>query len=202
MTGRKDSPSDSAGKIIRPADFDGAPEQPPASEVEDPSAVRVQVKAACTPEKLGRKIIAHLTTELRSIEGRIVISNRFPHYRVLINALGSGYPEEVILAVVFTSVLNMTAIYDIDLSDENLQTLGVSEDQIAALKRFKSGADLHHAAMEHGLQILEDRGRTIEPYESILSLEVIRTPTERIGRVIRDLAARFGDEVLDRENRD
>ncbi|MEJ2717605.1 MAG: hypothetical protein P8182_10765 [Deltaproteobacteria bacterium] len=194
--GEEERPSGtSRGKVIRLVQFQEAPEQ---EEVSCEEPIRVQVKVAATPEKLGRKIITYLTTELRSSEDCVTVTNKDARFRILIHAVETTYPHEIVMAVVFTSVLDLTPIHDIDLTDEKIKAWGLNVDQIAAMRQLQAGAALHHMALEHGLKILYSSGgqRTIEPYETILSLQAWKAPADDLGRAIKTLTAEFEDSVL------
>ena len=188
----------SRAKVIRPVQFQEAPEQ---EEQTSRPAIRVQIKVASTPEKLGQKIITYMTTELRLTGAPIAITNVNPQFRFIIHAVQTGYPDEVVMAVVSTVVLDLSAIDHIELTEELAGKWNLSEDQITALRQLRAGADLHHMALEHGLKIMYSNGeeRTIEPYESILSVKVWKSPAENLSRVIEELVTDFEDNVLERE---
>jgi hypothetical protein len=195
MDEEKNSSRISRGKVIRLLQFQEAPEQ---EEVACESPIRVQVKVAATPEKLARKIITYVTTELRSSEDPITVTNTDARFRILIHAVETTYPHEIVMAVVFTSVLDLSAIQDIDLTDEKIRAWDLNAEQVAAMRQAQAGAALHHMALEHGLKILYSSGgeRTIEPYETILSVQAWKAPADDLGRVIKTLAAEFEDTVL------
>lgn len=187
--------STSRGKVIRLAQFQEAPEQ---EEVACEEPIRVQVKVAASPEKLARKIITYVTTELRSSEECIAVTNTDARFRIIIHAIETTYPHEIILSVAFTSVLDLSAIHDIDLTDERIASWNLNAEQVAAMRQLQAGAALHHMALEHGLKFLYSSGgqRTIEPYETILALQAWKTPADELGGAIRTLTAEFEDTVL------
>jgi hypothetical protein len=189
------TPNTSRGKVIRLVQFQEAPEQ---EEVACEEPIRVQVKVAATPEKLARKIITYMTTELRSSEECIAVTNTDARFRILIHASETSYPHEIILAVTFTSVLDLSAIHDIDLTDEKITAWDLNADQIAAMRQLQAGAALHHMALEHGLKIMYSSGgqRIIEPYETILTLQAWKAPADDLGRAIKTVAAEFEDTVI------
>lgn len=195
MDEEKRSSNTSRGKVIRLAQFQEAPEQ---EEMVSESPIRVQVKVAATPDKLGRKIITYVTTELRSGEDPITVTNSDAGFRILIHAVQTTYPDEILMAVVFTSVLDLSAIDDIDLTDELIRAWDLDSEQISAMRHLQAGAAFHHMALEHGLKILYSSGgqRTIEPYETILSLQAWKAPADDLGREIKGLMAEFKDTVL------
>ena len=188
-------PETSGGKVIRLVQFQEAPEQ---KEEADESAIRIQIKVAATPDRLEQKIIRYITTELRSSGDPITITNMNPCFRLLIHALELKYPHEIVMAIVFTSVLDLSAVHHIDLTDEKIKQWNLNEEQTVALRQLRAGADLHHMALEHGLKILysDGRGRTIEPYESILSLSVWIAPGDSPAETFKKIVAEFKDKVL------
>ncbi len=193
------SAGDSGSNIIRPVQFQAVTEP---EDVAPGLGIPVQVKVAATPERLGSKIIRHITTELRTGGDLVSITNKDPRYRILIHAVETTYPHEIVMAVLFTSVLNLSAIGRLDLSDENVAALGLTEEQTDNLRELKVGAELHHMALEHGLKFLYSSGRerSIEPYESILSLRAWRSPADDLSSVMKGLVAEFQGNVLDGKN--
>jgi hypothetical protein len=165
----------------------------------DGPGVPVQVKVAATPERLGNKIIRYITTELRTSGTPISITNTDPRYRILIHAVETSFPHDIVMAVLFTSVLNLEAITHLDLSDPRIAAMGLTEEQIDSLTELKVGADLHHMALEHGLKFLYSSGRerSIEPYESIVSLRAWSSSADDLSNVIRGLVAEFNESVLE-----
>lgn len=187
----------SRGKVIRPAQFHKAPEQ---NNALPESATRIQIKVSATSERLEQKIIRFITTELRSAPEPILVTNKDPAYRVLINAVETSHPPEIFLAVVATAVLDMSAILDIDLTEARAKAWNLSDEQTKALRKLFAGADLHHMALAHGLRIMysSGHGRTIEPYESILSLQAWKAPPGDLSGVLKELVAEFEADVLNR----
>ncbi len=202
MPNDEESPKASRGAVIRPPQFQGSPQ--PDDEAEP--SIRVQLKVDSESDEFKRKITRFVTTGLRSTDTAIAVTNKDPNFRVLVHTVETTYPNEIVLAVVFTAVLNLSAIYQIELTEEKIGALGLNEEQTAALRELKVGADLHHMALEHGLKFLYSSGRqrTIQPYESILSLRAWTCGIRDLPHVVNELIMEFERSVLQRqpENQD
>ncbi len=190
MAGNEDSSKTTRGAVIRPPQFQCVAQ--PDDFCSEPS-VRVQLKVDSQSDKLGHKIARYVTTGLRSTDQAISVTDKDPNFRILVHTVDTSYPNEMVIAVVVTAVLNLSAVCHLELTEEFIAALGLNEEQTATLRDLKVGADLHQMALEHGLKFLYSSGRqrTIQPYESILSLRAWTCRTRDLSQVVNEIVMEF-----------